>query len=381
MKRLYLRTECQPHQYRIEIGCGTIRKLGELARKALPQSTHRILIASNSTVYEIYGSQVFKNLEMNGFAPEPWLIGDGERFKSWPTLGRLLGFLNEKGFERSDAILGLGGGVVGDLAGFAAAIHLRGVCFIQVPTTLLAQIDSSVGGKTGVNFPKGKNVVGAFHQPTLVVADLETLTTLPSREITAGLCEMVKQGAVGSRELFDKTVICLTSLLKDRKTLTSPKFENLVAAHCWFKASIVAGDEREQIERKDSRSRRILNFGHTVAHALESLTAYRRFRHGEAVGWGIRVATCLSQNLGLLGRKEARDIQAAVHLCGTLPRSDDLDANAILQLALRDKKSVGGEVNWVLLKRIGRARIVNSNDIPTHILLESIRSGLSPEGS
>lgn len=381
MKRLNLRTQCQPHQYRIEIGRGSIRKLGELARKALPQTTHRIAIASNPTVYAIYGNRVFKSLKMNGFAPEPWLMRDGERFKSWSTLRELLSFLNEKGFERSDAILSLGGGVVGDLAGFAAAIHLRGISFIQVPTTLLAQIDSSVGGKTGVNLPNGKNVVGAFHQPRLVVADLKTLTTLPSREITAGLCEMVKQGAVGGRKLFEETVICLISLRKDRKTLTSPKFENLVASHCRFKSSIVAGDERERIERKDSRSRRILNFGHTVAHALETLTAYRRFRHGEAVGWGIRVATDLSQNLGLLDPKEAKEIRTAVHLCGMLPTWDDLDANAILQSVVRDKKSVEGQVNWVLLDCIGQARIVNSNDIPTRMLLKSIRSGLLPEGS
>lgn len=379
MKRLYLRTRCQPHEYRIEIDRGNLRKLGELARQALPQSTNRIVIASNSTVYEIYGSQVSRGLKMNGFAPEPWLMGDGERFKSWPTLGRLVKFLNEKGFDRSDAILALGGGVVGDLAGFAASIHLRGISFLLAPTTLLAQIDSSVGGKTGVNLPTGKNVVGAFHQPRLVVADLETLTTLPSREITAGLCEMVKQGAIGNRKLFSQTVTCLTSLQTDRKTLISPKFESLVAAHCRFKSSIVAHDEREELERKDSRSRRILNFGHTVAHALESLTAYRRFRHGEAVGWGIRVATDLSQNLGLLDAMEAKEIHAAVRLCGKLPRTDDLDVQSILQLIKQDKKSVGGQVNWVLLEGIGRARIVNSNDIPTRMLVKSVRSGLSPK--
>src|SRR5439155_13101588 len=195
-------------------------------------------------------------------------------------------------------------GVVGDLAGFAAATYLRGIAFVQVPTTLLAQIDASVGGKTGVNLPAGKNLVGAFHQPHLVVIDIQTLRTLPQRELTAGWCEAVKQGAVGSRRLFDQTDRLLSSNGTDfslcfEKEESQTEVCDAIAAHCSFKAAIVAGDEREDIGRTDRRSRRILNFGHTTAHALEKLTGYRRFRHGEAVGYGILVAGEISKNVGI----------------------------------------------------------------------------------
>src|SRR5207253_9358691 len=190
-----------------------------------------------------------------------------------------LAFLAEAGLERNGAVVALGGGVVGDLAGFAAATYLRGIAFVQVPTTLLAQIDASVGGKTGVNLPAGKNLVGAFHQPSLVLIDTETLRTLPRRELTSGWCEAVKQGAAGSRKLFDQTCNFLRSsstdfslCFKDEKSQTKvcpASLNKLIAAHCRFKASIVIRDEREEVTRTDRRSRRILNFGHTTAHALE----------------------------------------------------------------------------------------------------------------
>lgn len=186
---------------------------------------------------------------------------------------------------------------MGDLAGFAAAVYLRGVPFVQIPTTLLAQIDSSVGGKTGVNLPAGKNLIGCFHQPSAVIVDVETLTTLPPRELVAGWCETIKQGAVGSRKLFKQTTDFLR-LFDSKSPLCSSQLEDLIACHCSFKAAIVASDEREDIVRRDHRSRRILNFGHTIGHALEAVTSYRRFRHGEAVGHGILVAGELSKNLG-----------------------------------------------------------------------------------
>jgi len=312
-----------------------------------------------------------RSLEANGFTVWPWLIGDGERFKSMRTVEGTVRFLSENRLERNDGVVALGGGIVGDVAGFAAATYLRGVPFVQIPTTLLAQIDSSVGGKTGVNLPGGKNLIGAFHQPRAVVIDVNTLTTLPSRELVAGWCECVKQGAVGSRELFKQTVGLLTQL-NSGSALITRQLENLIAAQCAFKASIVAGDEREDSSRNDSRSRRILNFGHTVAHALEAVTGYRRFRHGEAVGYGMLVAAELSNHLGLLPRAELELLAEAVRQCGSLPPASDLDVAEIEGAITRDKKSAGGHVQWVLLQRIGHPRIVDGREISSRLLRQSL---------
>jgi 3-dehydroquinate synthase len=301
---------------------------------------------------------------------------EGERYKSFDVLERAVNFLGESRLERNDVVVALGGGVVGDLAGFAAATYLRGISLVQVPTTLLAQIDSSVGGKTGINLPFGKNMVGAFHQPSAVLIDTETLASLPRRELVSGFCEMVKQSLVASPKLFATTIMVLKEVNARRDLLLAPKFEALVASHCSFKASIVANDERESAKRSDCLSRRILNFGHTTAHALEAITNYRRFRHGEAVGHGMVVAGEISRNLGLLTAAELESLRGAVDLCGTLPRADDLDIDNILGALQRDKKSVGGQINWVLLEKIGSPRIVDGKEISAKLLRLSLREGL-----
>ena len=306
---------------------------------------------------------------------------EGERHKSLRSLARALKFLTESGLERGDVVVALGGGVVGDLAGFAAATYLRGIAFVQAPTTLLAQIDASVGGKTGVNLPAGKNLVGAFHQPRLVIIDTQTLGTLPSRELTSGWCEAVKQGAVGSGKLFKQTRSLLNRSGTDFSLWLSRKESQTevcatIAAHCHFKAAIVAGDEREEIGRVDHRSRRILNFGHTTAHALEKLTGYRRFRHGEAVGYGILVAGEISKNIGMLGSGELESLREAVRLCGPLPGAEDLSIGEIVTAMKGDKKSLAGTTMWVLLEGIGRARIVDGRDIDQRLLRSSLRAGL-----
>jgi 3-dehydroquinate synthase len=304
------------------------------------------------------------------------LLDEGEGAKSLQSLAKVLEAFSEFGLERSDAVIALGGGVVGDIAGFAAAVYLRGISYFQMPTTLLSQIDSSVGGKTGVNLPLGKNLVGAFHQPSGVIIDPATLSTLPGRELTAGFCEMVKNGAVGGRKLFTQTTSFLSKFGVDKKALQSEVLEELIAAHCSFKAGIVKGDEREAIGRTDHHSRRILNFGHTVGHALEAVTKYRRFRHGEAVGYGMLVASELSKLLSLLKPTEVELLSRAVHLCGRLPKTHDLDVDEIIDSVSHDKKSVAGEVQWVLLERIGRARIVNSADIRPNLIRDAIRTVL-----
>jgi 3-dehydroquinate synthase len=271
--------------------------------------------------------------------------------------------------------------VVGDLAGFAAAVYLRGVPLLQVPTTLLAQIDASVGGKTAVNLSAGKNLVGAFHQPRAVLIDTATLRTLPRRELTAGWCEAVKQGAAGSRKLFERTYSFLRDQTSGGSITREDRLDELIAAQCAFKAKVVAGDEREEIARTGKRSRRILNFGHTVGHALEAVTAYRRFRHGEAVGYGMLVAGEISVRLGLLEVSELKLLREAVRLAGRLPRADDLDERAVTGAIARDKKSVGGHVQWVLLERLGRAVLVDEREIAPPVLRASLRATLRRQTS
>ncbi|HEX7723016.1 MAG TPA: 3-dehydroquinate synthase family protein, partial [Pyrinomonadaceae bacterium] len=289
-------------------------------------------------------------------------------------------FFSESGLERNDAVIALGGGVVGDLAGFAAATYLRGVAFINVPTTLLAQIDASVGGKSGINTGAGKNLVGAFHQPRLVLIDTGTLQSLPQRELTAGWCEAVKHGAAGDRKLFDRTVRLLRrgtdfSLCSDTEK-SQTEVCATIAAHCRFKAAIVAGDEREATDRTDRRSRKILNFGHTTAHALEAVTNYRRFRHGEAVGYGMIVAAEISKSLGMLKAGELELLRHAVRACGPLPRADDIKIDELIGAMKGDKKSVGGQIKWVLLEAIGRARIVDGREVNRRALRKALHDGL-----
>jgi 3-dehydroquinate synthase len=365
--------------YDIVIDAGNLTKLGEVAKSCLSSRAQRAAVISNAKVYSLYGETVVISLKDAGFTTYCWLMGDGERFKSLRTLDKALNFLSTNKLERSDVVIALGGGVVGDLTGFAAATYLRGIPFIQVPTTLLSQIDSSVGGKTGVNLSTGKNLVGAFYQPKAVVIDVTTLQTLPTREMTAGLCEAVKQGAVGDRRLFDQTCEYLLSRKKRGVSLSTKQQDDLIsliAAQCAFKASIVADDEREDISRVDHRSRRILNFGHTVGHALEAITQYRRFRHGEAVGHGMVVAGELSERLGLLSSVELSQLRSAIKLTGKLPSAGDLDHQEILSALTHDKKSVGGHIKWILLEQLGRARIVDGQEISPKILHDALHAAL-----
>lgn len=375
MPRLQVHTKARQHEYEILIGCGLLADAGRVARGCLGEQAQRIALISNKQVFSLYGPTATRSLDASGFSVSHWLMGDGERHKTMQTADKALRFLSEAGLERSDGVVALGGGVVGDLAGFAAAVYLRGVRFIQLPTTLLAQIDSSVGGKTGVNLATGKNLVGSFHQPGAVVIDIETLATLPARELVAGWCECVKQGAVSSRKLFKQTTDFLADF-NSKPMAISAELERLIASHCAFKASIVAADEREDSARRDRHSRRILNFGHTTAHALEAVTNYRRFRHGEAVGHGMLVAGELSKNLGLLAQSELELLRRAVSLCGPLPHTADLDAAAIISAIARDKKRTAGRVQWVLLESIGRPRIVDGKEIGPRLLRQSLRDGL-----
>ncbi len=367
-------------KYDIEIGDGTLAHIGASLAHIASGYARRVALVSNRRVFKLYGAAVAASLHEAGFEVTNIFIGDGERFKTWRTAEKVLAQIAAAKLERSDVIIALGGGVVGDLAGFVASLYLRGVTFVNLPTTLLAQVDSSVGGKTGVNTAHGKNLTGTFHHPRLVLIDTATLRTLSARDALAGWCEAIKHGAIGGIELYETTRDYLRdtgeAAVSSPDERTAARLSNLLAAHVAFKAGIVANDERESIERDDGRSRRILNFGHTIAHALEAVTAYRRFRHGEAVGYGMLAAAEISSRLNLLPEADLESLRLCVGLAGRLPSAADVDREAVMNRLKFDKKSVGGSLKWVLLKRLGVPCIVDETDVPRHIIYEAIHSSL-----
>lgn len=372
-----------PVSYQIQIGSGLLDLIGEAAVGCLPCSVCRIALVSNKKVFSLYGQCVMEGLKRSGYQTSPFLIGDGERFKNFRTLNRLLDSFAESGLTRADAVVALGGGVVGDIAGFAAAVYLRGLPFLQVPTTLLAMIDASVGGKTGINSGFGKNTIGAFHQPAGVVMDTEVLRTLPRREFTAGMCEAVKQAAVAGGDLFANTAAFIADIASTRNPQRQYELPlggdliDLLARHVKFKAEIVSGDERESPENIGRRSRKILNFGHTFAHALERATNYRYLKHGEAVGYGIHFAAELSKKLELLAPDDVELLNGVVHRLGLLPTIAGIDEESVLGSFKFDKKAAGGAVQWVLLEGIGKPVIVSGDKIPPATLKDVFKKIIS----
>lgn len=368
--------------YRISVGSGTLASAGTWAQNALKKGGGKIVVVSNPTVFTLYGEQCESSLLQAGFTVTTFLMKDGEVHKSLRTAESALKAFSEAGLTRTDAVVALGGGVVGDLVGFAAAMYLRGVAFLQIPTTLLAMIDSSVGGKTGVNSAFGKNLIGAFHQPSGVLIDVSTLATLPSREVTAGFCEMIKHGVIAGKPLLKRTDELLEKypIAEFAKHLENRNFRseisNLIASNVEFKAEVVAGDEFESAEKIDARSRKILNFGHTLAHALEKVTNYRYFKHGEAVGYGILFAAELSKSLALCDEKGVNLLYDVVHRVGTLPSLAGIDATEVVEAFRFDKKNISGSLQMVLLKGLGRPVIVSQRDIPTKAFHTNLKNFL-----
>jgi 3-dehydroquinate synthase len=350
--------------YGVQVAAGLLDEAGGLLRLAVGEKARRAVIVSNPTVAALYGHRLERGLRRAGFATGRFLIGDGERFKSLGTAEKLYTFLIEQRVERSDVIVALGGGVIGDISGFAAATYQRGIRFAQVPTTLLAQIDSSVGGKTGVNHPLGKNLIGAFHQPALVVIDPATLASLPERELRAGLCEAVKYGVIRDRRLFARISREVVRL----KQLDVVELTHLIARSCQIKAEVVARDEREGGLRK------ILNFGHTVGHAMEAVTRYRRFLHGEAVGHGMRAAARIAERMEMLAGDERRLIDEAVARVGPLPSAKTLALDDIISAMAHDKKAEAGHTAFVLPTTIGR--VVVRTDVPLRIIRSALKDAL-----
>ena len=332
--------------YVIEIGTGARSRLAAVLEEArLPK---RRFIVSSQMVWRLHG-ETFADVTDD----EPVLLPDGERYKQLPTVSRIYDALIKAGADRATTIVAVGGGVVGDTAGLAAATYLRGVPIVHVPTTLLAQVDSAIGGKVGVNHPLGKNLIGAFHQPSAVIVDPAFLATLPRREFRAGLYEVVKYGMIASRPLFDRIREQLTQLFARNDEALTP----VIAECCQIKAAVVEGDERE------SGPRRALNFGHTIAHALEAATRYRRFRHGEAVAYGMLAATEIAVTRGLLSDDDRDALTALIVQMGPLPPVSDLNPAHVLEAVTRDKKVVAGRLHFVLPTAIGAT--TTASDVST----------------
>jgi 3-dehydroquinate synthase len=305
----------------------------------------RRFVVSSPVIWRLHGSQVQQALG----GAEPILIPDGERFKNLQSVSRIYEALIRAGADRGSAIVAVGGGVVGDTAGFAAATFLRGITLVHVPTTLLAQVDSSVGGKVGVNHALGKNLIGAFHQPDLVLIDPLLLRTLPRREFRSGLYEVVKYGMIASRDLFERVA-------RETKAIFARDPDVLVPAiveSCRIKADVVTKDERE------GGLRRILNYGHTIGHALESITRYRRFRHGEAIAYGMLAAADLAVARGALAELERQALARLIAELGPLPAIADLSVAEALEAVRRDKKVVNGKLHFVIAIQIGATMTID----------------------
>jgi len=339
--------------YPITIGPGL---LGDAATYQHLPAASCALIVSNTTVAPLYAAQLQAALQTRYGKVLLMTLPDGEVHKDWPTLQLIFDVLLQNACDRKTVLFALGGGVVGDMTGFAAASYMRGVPFVQVPTTLLAQVDSSVGGKTGINHPLGKNMIGAFYQPQLVVCDLDALTTLPARELSAGLAEIIKYGPIADLAFLDWIEANLDALLaRDPAALA-----HAIKRSCEIKAWVVGQDEREQ------GLRAILNFGHTFGHAIESGLGYGEWLHGEAVGCGMVMAAHLSQRLGLVDKAFVERLVKLIARAGLPVKGPKLsgtdNAGRYLDLMQVDKKSEAGEIRFVLIEGPGKAKVGTAPD-------------------
>jgi len=327
--------------YEILIGDGLLPRAAEFIAPLAPT---QVALVTCATVGPLYAEAVRAAL-----APvaevRTIVLPDGESHKTWASVSTILDALVDARADRRSLVVALGGGVIGDVAGFAASIFMRGIRFVQVPTTLLAQVDSAVGGKTGINHVRGKNLIGAFHQPQLVISDTSTLRTLPAREISAGLAEILKHGLLADRDYFEQVLGDLAPL----RSCAPEALGRAIAGSCRIKAGVVARDERETGERA------LLNLGHTFGHAIEALTGYTRWLHGEAVGCGLVLAADLSARTGTLDAAAVASVRHAVAAAGLPTRIDGLPLEAAIDSMRGDKKSEAGAIRFILLERLGRA--------------------------
>jgi 3-dehydroquinate synthase len=348
----------QPRPYEVCIKNGLLARAGALLRDLIPRSS-KLFIITVAPVRRKWAKPLLRSVEAAGFEARVLEMPEGERFKRLATVEDLAEKLTRLGADRAAAIVAFGGGVAGDVAGFLASLYMRGVDVVQIPTTVLAQVDASVGGKTGVNLKAGKNLIGTFHQPRVVLIDPEVLSTLPEREYRAGLYEALKCGVIGNPGLFREFEANLEAILqRDPATL-----ERLIAESVRLKAHVVSVDEKEH------GLRRVLNFGHTVGHALEAETAYRTLLHGEAVAWGMIAASRIAVIAGKLDEANADRISHATLGVGSLPKLDIRGRNIVRRLQ-SDKKTQNGKVHFVLPTEIGKVEVVN--DVPERVVIEAV---------
>ena len=336
---------------------GALADLGKTISKLLPSRKSRCFVVTVAPVWMLWGETFKKALSSAKLEFSVVEMTDGERAKSFSSVEHLAERMAMRGADRNSVVIAFGGGVVGDLAGFLASVYMRGVPVIQVPTTLLAQVDAAIGGKTGANLRAGKNLVGTFHQPLAVISDPELLTTLPDREFRAGLFEVIKSGVIRDRKLFEITEGERKRLLaRDQEIL-----EQVIHDCARIKAEVVAADEKE------SDLRRILNFGHTIGHALEADTGYRHFLHGEAVGWGMAAAAMIGTAVHKTSPELAQRIVSCVLSYSPLPEVNS-KAEDIVKRIRGDKKAVDGKVNFVLATSVGKVAIYNRvpDDVVAH---------------
>ncbi len=330
--------------YEIHVGEGLLDSGRAAKIIALAAPASRAVVVTHPRLNLPYAEPIVAGLRREGVETDCVVVPAGERFKTLGTVGKLLEAFVGFGLDRGGLVVVVGGGVLGDVAGFAASAYMRGIRFAQVPTTLLAQVDASVGGKTGVDLPQGKNLVGAFHQPRSVVIDVRTLATLPARELRSGLAEVIKYGIICDDRLFE----VVSDAMPDLRRRSAVPLSNVIARCCEIKAEVVAQDEIEQ------GIRAILNFGHTIGHAIEAVTRYRRFKHGEAIAIGMVTACLIGEEVGVTPAEVRPAVAAALASAG-LPTAfpADLDAADVLAAARRDKKAQSGRLRFVLPVRIG----------------------------
>ena len=361
-KNIRLKVDLGERSYPIEIGQGLLQDSKLMARLI---KSARVAVITNTVVAPLYLESLTQSLESAGKQVLPIILPDGENEKTWASLMKVFDILLENRCDRQTTLIALGGGVIGDLTGYAAASFMRGVPFVQVPTTLLADVDSSVGGKTGINHPLGKNMIGAFYQPEAVIADTLTLNTLPDRELIAGIAEVIKHGVILDTEFFDWMEEDMEKLLaRDAAALA-----HAIARSCEIKADVVRQDERE------SGLRAILNFGHTFGHAIEAGLGFGEWLHGEAVGCGMIMAADLSCRLGLLDEISKERIRALVARAGLPTVAPDLGEDRWIELMRVDKKSAGGEIQFILLNSLGSAFV---SPVPEATLRETLRACIVP---
>ena len=358
-----VRVELGDNSYDITIGMNLHEEIKNFIRNA--NFSKKAMLITDTNVKKIFADSISSLLEASGLDINIVTIPAGEMSKSLKEAEKIYTAAIQFGLDRKSAIFALGGGVVGDLAGFIAATYLRGVPFVQIPTTLLAQVDSSVGGKVAVNHQLGKNLIGAFYQPKAVFIDISMLNTLPSREIASGLGEIVKYGVIKDADLF--------KYLEDNShkilALEPSIIEHVIARSCEIKAEVVAADEKE------SSLRRILNFGHTMAHAIEEATGYNRYTHGEAVAVGMIGAAHISQALGKVDQSQIKRLEALVNKLGMVSRVKNCNVDEMFKAIFRDKKTINGQIHWVLMDSIGS--VVTEKNVPDSVVKEAFQSIVS----